>query len=314
MSTTTAPPKLKRKSAMLNLFVSPKEINKLKADLQLRQNRKATPLPSTDPAPAAPAPEPTPAAPADSAPAQPPPPEPTPWTTAEDIALLHLKAESKPLPEIATSLSPRTEAEIETRWKEIGLPATTTAAAENTTAEATPAAETTEPTKPAANNDTNDGSKGPKGGNKQKGNGGQHKNESKQKNKHKNTQGKGTPPPTTTPPAEEDTTFTDILGPLAASPHPDPNNEAILFTKHDQKVRGILKHRLDGSNSGSGFQQEKNITVPPGATNLNGRPIIYIEENDVLGVEEVASSPCPIPKPHLPLPSIRKATYIYKRN
>lgn len=38
MSTTAAQPKLKRKSAMLNLFVSPKEINKLKADLQLRQN------------------------------------------------------------------------------------------------------------------------------------------------------------------------------------------------------------------------------------------------------------------------------------
>ncbi|KAL8782258.1 MAG: hypothetical protein Q9213_005532 [Squamulea squamosa] len=282
---------------MLNLFVSQKEINKLKADLQLRQNaaiafgkakrltyplhyystpyslttyrppkqRKAAALSSTDPA--------TPAAeatPAPEAPAEPAPPaEKAPWTTAEDIAVLHLKGEGKSFAEIANSLAPRDEAEVETRWKEIGLPAATAEGGDGAPA---PTSE------PAKTNDAK-GQKGQKGG-KQKGGGGggQQKGEGKQKGKGKGNQG-GKP---NEQPAEDAPTdpFTDAAG--AAAAESNKRDEAVVANKRDQKVRGILKRGVNGG------YQEGNLTIPTGATNLNGRPIIYIEENDPLNIDEIS--------------------------
>ncbi|KAI4251726.1 MAG: hypothetical protein L6R42_008269 [Xanthoria sp. 1 TBL-2021] len=288
MSTTTAQPKLKRKSAMLNLFVSPKEINKLKADLQLRQNRRKPPLPTTSPDP----PKPTSPAPAPTAPAEPTPP--TPWTTAEDIAILHLKGTDKTFAEIATSLSPRTETEIETRFKEIGLPATTTTAEAENVGE-NPAA-SIEPTKPATTTNANEGkgagAKAQKGG-KQKGEGNKQKSGGNpnppggKKGKGKAAEPSTTPaaaaPPTSAPQPADDNEptdpFTDPTGASAASP--SKNNEAVIANKVDQKVRGILKRGVNGTYS------QEEMVIPFGATSVNGRPIIYIEENDPLGVEDV---------------------------
>ncbi|KAL8835914.1 MAG: hypothetical protein Q9176_006598 [Flavoplaca citrina] len=274
MSTTTAQPKLRHKSAMLNLFVSQKEINKLKADLQLRQNRRKptppanTPPPSTTPPPseATPTPAPDPTAP-----------PPTPFTTAEDIALLHLRTLNKSFSEIATTLTPRTAAELEARWKEIGLPASTN--------EAEKASEDkTEPSKPVANAKDGDtgkanaggGAKGQKSGKGVKG-GTQKPEGNKQQKGNKNNAAKGKNQPTVLEDTEEETiTFTDPTAPAPAAP------SVIIASAGDQKVRGILKR------GGEGSWQQEEMVIPVGATSLNGRPIIYIEEGDILGVDEVS--------------------------
>ncbi|KAL8767877.1 MAG: hypothetical protein Q9209_005769 [Squamulea sp. 1 TL-2023] len=252
---------------MLNLFVSQKEINKLKADLQLRQNRKASAVASTDCA--APAAE---ATPAPEAPAEPAPPaEKAPWTTAEDIALLHLKGEGKSFAEIAKTLAPRDEAEIETRWKEIGLPAATEGDGDGAPA-----------TEPAKTDDAK-GQKGQRGGKQKGGGGGQQKGEGKQKGKGKGNQG-GKPNEKTAEADADDTPtdpFTDAAG--AAAAESNKRDEAVIANKRDQKVRGILKRGVNG-----GYQEE-NITIPNGATSLNGRPIIYIEENDPLNIDELST-------------------------
>ncbi|KAL8851505.1 MAG: hypothetical protein Q9221_003605 [Calogaya cf. arnoldii] len=271
-------PKLKRKSAMLNLFVSQKEINKLKADLQLRQNRRKPPTATTTPAPAEPTPPTTPApVPESTAPT------PQPWTTVEDFALLHLCTISKPYAEIAKTLS-RTETECEARWKEIGLPATITA--EQEVEPAKEAEDKTEPAKADTNVNANEG----KGGGKQKG--GKQKAENKQQKGNTKAEGgkkgKGKPdqakvpdqtsftipPDASTEASPTDGTFTDPLG-------PQNHTSAIIANARDQKVRGILKR---GTNS----YTTEEVTIPVGATSVNGRPIIYIEENDPLGVEELS--------------------------
>ncbi|KAI4096395.1 MAG: hypothetical protein LQ339_006983 [Xanthoria mediterranea] len=288
MSTTTAQPKLKRKSAMLNLFVSPKEINRLKADLQLRQNRRKPPT-TTIPEPAAPAaPDPTPSAPpADPTPSAPPaaePTPPTPWTTAEDIAILHLKGSGKTFAEIATSLAPRTEPEVETRFKEIGLPATITTAGEPEPTTDTPAIVTNpEPSKSPTPPTNEPKTKPPKGG----GGGGKPRNESTNKQNAKKGKTKpAEPAPTTTPPSSSNLPFTDpTFPPSSANGAP---TEAILATSHDRKIQGILKRGMPGAYPTT-TEAETSNTIPAGATSVNGRPIIYIEENDPLGVEELST-------------------------
>ncbi|KAI4271485.1 MAG: hypothetical protein LQ337_005975, partial [Flavoplaca oasis] len=254
---------------MLNLFVSQKEINKLKADLQLRQNRRKPTPPATTPPPSA---TPPPAEATPSPAPDPLAPPPTPFTTAEDIALLHLRTLNKPFSEISTTLSPRTASELEARWKEISLPATTTDGEKA-------AEDKTEPSKPAANEKEGDtgkanagGGKGQKSGKGQKG--GTQKPEGNKQQKGKNN-AKGKNQPTVLEDNEEETiTFTDPTAPAPAAP------SVIIASAGDQKVRGILKRGVEGS-----WQQEEMV-IPVGATSLNGRPIIYIEEGDILGVEE----------------------------
>ncbi|KAL8748900.1 MAG: hypothetical protein Q9199_008008, partial [Rusavskia elegans] len=210
----------------------------------------------------------------------------------EDIAILHLKGTGKTFSEIATSLSPRTETEIETRFKEIGLPATTTTAEAENVGE-TPAA-STEPTKPSTNTNESKGAggKAQKGG-KQKGEGGKQKgggaggvNQANKKEKAKGKENSNKAADQTTAPADNDAEeptdpFTDPTGASAASP--SKNNEAIIANKRDQKVRGILKRGVNGT-----YAQEEMV-IPTGATSINGRPIIYIEENDPLGVEDLST-------------------------
>ncbi|KAI4225643.1 MAG: hypothetical protein L6R36_003759 [Xanthoria steineri] len=290
MSTATAQPKLKRKSAMLNLFVSPKEINRLKADLQLRQNRRKPPT-TTTPAPAAPDPTPT-APPADPTPSAPPPAEPTPpapWTTAEDIAILHLKGSGKTFAEIATSLAPRTEPEVETRFKEIGLPATITTTITAGEPEPTtdpPAIVTNpEPSKSPTPTTNEPKTKAPKGG----GGGGKPK---KEKAKPKPAEPTPTPPSST--PLSTTHPFTDPTYPPQSSSSATGGNptEAILATSHDRKIQGILKRRMPGAYPTITTTTEAETTsnvIPAGATSVNGRPIIYIEENDPLGVEDLST-------------------------
>ncbi|KAL8993772.1 MAG: hypothetical protein Q9169_006092 [Polycauliona sp. 2 TL-2023] len=311
MSTTTTQPVLKRKSAMLNLFVSQKEINKLKAEMQLRQNRrKPSPLPTPAPTPTT-----TPSAPTPSKPPTPPPATtPTPWTPAEDIALLHLRTLSKPYSEIATTLTPRTEAEVEARWKEIGLPATT--AAEGGTDGAKAGVEGGgEPTKVEAmmsgaataaadgGEAKNKGGKGQKGG-KQKGEG-KGKGGANQAGNKKGKQ-KDQPPSTAAAPtqgsaaapaadnANDDdppTAFTDPLLPSSRQ------QSAIIASASSRKIHGILK---PGSSPPSPTHFPTS-SIPEGATTLNGRPIIYIEESDPLDVSEVTYS-LPPSIHHLPFP------------
>ncbi|KAL9024243.1 MAG: hypothetical protein Q9180_007957, partial [Flavoplaca navasiana] len=221
-----------------------------------------TPPPSTTPAPAEATPTPAPDATA---------PPPTPITTAEDIALLHLRTLNKSFSEIATTLTPRTASELEARWKEIGLPASTT--------EAEKASEDkTEPSKPAANQSKEDAAKGGKGQKSGKGvKGGTQKPEGNKQQKGKNNAAKNKNQPTVLEDTEEETiTFTDPTAPAPAAP------SVIIASAGDQKVRGILKRGVEGS-----WQQEEMV-IPVGATSLNGRPIIYIEEGDILGVDEVS--------------------------
>ncbi|KAL8681123.1 MAG: hypothetical protein Q9186_002716 [Xanthomendoza sp. 1 TL-2023] len=269
-----AAPKLRHKSAMLNLFVSPKEINRLRADLQKRQNRKAAVLPSTTssaepaapaaaPAPA-PVPEPAPApeAPAPSAPAQV---EPAPaadktaWTTAEDIALLQLKGNGKTFAEIATTLAPRSEAEVEARYKEIALPANGGAG---------PSAPAVEPAKPAEAK----GGKGQQKGKQQgKGKDNQPRQNSKQAGKVASADDLPSDP------------FTDAAG--AAAAEPNKKDEAVIASRADMKIKGVLKRGVNGDFS-TGFG---NMGVPAGATSVMGRPIIYVEEHDPLSIDELST-------------------------
>ncbi|KAL8808387.1 MAG: hypothetical protein Q9200_004312 [Gallowayella weberi] len=281
MSTMTAPPRLRHKSAMLNLFVSPKEISRLRADLQKRQDRKAAALPSTTsakpaapaeaPAPApAPAPEPAPApqAPTSSAPAQAEPAssaDKKAWTTAEDIALLQLRKEGKTFAEIATTLAPRSEAEAEARHKEIGLPADNVAG---------PSAPAAEPVKPAGAKDDKRQQKG------------KQRNERKKRGKGKDNQPRQDSKPAGTVASADDVPsdpFTDAAG--AAAAESEKKDEAVIASKVDMKIKGVLKRGANGNFAiGSG-----NMGVPAGATSFMGRPIIYLEEHDPLGNDELST-------------------------
>ncbi|KAL8732769.1 MAG: hypothetical protein Q9166_002551 [cf. Caloplaca sp. 2 TL-2023] len=259
---------------MLNLFVSPKEIARLRADLQKRQDRKTSALPSSspstapappaDPAPAAPpASPPQPAAPApEPAPAEPA--EKKPWTTDDDISLLRLKGEGKTWAEIAAAIPGHDVNALESRHKEISLPA---AAAEGGDTLAAPTAEPAKTT-------NGKGVKGQKG--KQKGEGG-----GKKDGKGKAAQAKGGDKPIETTVVDETAEpFTDAAG--AAAAEPVKKDEAVVASAADRKVKGILKRGVEG-----GYQEE-SMVIPAGATSVNGRPIIYIEENDPLDVNELS--------------------------
>ncbi|KAL8799571.1 MAG: hypothetical protein Q9182_005782 [Xanthomendoza sp. 2 TL-2023] len=303
MSVTTAAPRPRPDSRLLNLFANPKKVNKLKAELQKRQDyrkNKAAALASTaspakpaDPAPApapAPAPEPAPA----PAPAPAPEPEPAPapqppidnspaqaestssgdkkaWTNAENIALVQLIRSGKTFAEVAIILGPRSEAEVEARYKEIELLAVGLLAV-NVAGPSAPAAQ---PAKPTEAQDGK-GQQNDKQRNEGKKRGPGNDNQSRQDRKPAGAVASANDPPSDP--------FTDAAG--AAAAEPDKKNEAYITSKVDMKVKGVLKRSLNGGYA-LGSQNMQNKGVPAGATKFEGRPIIYLEEGDPLDTNDL---------------------------
>ncbi|KAL8924090.1 MAG: hypothetical protein Q9208_004227 [Pyrenodesmia sp. 3 TL-2023] len=260
------------RSGLLNLFVSQAEIDKLRGELQLRQDRKRAA--SATAAAANPAPEPTPAPAADPAPAPAATPAPevakpeeaakpaedakpaeapakAPFTPAEDVALLSLKAQNKTWKDIHEVLVGRDFDELKKRFKEIG-----------------PAygGQGGEAGKEGAADASNQ-AKGNKGKQQQKGEGGK-------KGKGKQEEAK----------VDEPAVVADADAVPAATSAPAPVNpsEAVVADRKDAQIKGILRRGSDGA-----FQFGEAV-VPDGATTLNGCPIIYLEENDPLDIEELS--------------------------
>ncbi|KAI4139765.1 MAG: hypothetical protein L6R39_006128 [Caloplaca ligustica] len=269
-------PASKRKSRVgfLDLFVSQTEIDKLRKELQLRQDRKQAAAAATAAATAATAaPDPTPAA--DPAPEAPKPDEAakpaedakpaeeaakTPFTPAEDVALLSLKGQNKPWKEIAEVLVGRDKDELRHRYKEIG------GVVGGNAGEAGKQGATVEPVKEGAAPAQPNQGKGNKG-KQQKGEGGK--------------KGKGKQDEAAKPEEKKDE---PAAAAAAAVPAPAPTNpnEAVVADKKDAKIKGILRRGSDGA------LQFGEAVIPDGATTLNGCPIIYLEENDPLDVYELS--------------------------
>ena len=204
------------------------------------------------------------AAAADPAPEAPKPPESAnpavgtaqaPFTPAEDVALLSLKAQNKTWKEIGDVLVGRDKDELRNRYKEIGGAnggGGSEAAKEDNGA--------------AAAAQSNEG-KGKQG--KQKGDGGK---------KGKGKQGENKAEDTKDAPAA-----TAAAAPTVTPAAPINAKEAVVANKNNAKIKGILRRGSDGA-----FQIE-DARIPEGASTLNGSPIIYLDENDPLDIEEVSA-------------------------
>ncbi|KAL8985813.1 MAG: hypothetical protein Q9177_004339 [Variospora cf. flavescens] len=277
-------PVSKRKSrpSFLDLFVSEAEIVKLRGELQLRKDRRRaaaaaaaatpTPEPAADAAAAAAAAAATPEAPAPEEAAKPAeeaakpaeaPPK-APWAPAEDVALLSLKAQNKTWKEIGDLLVGRDKDELRNRYKEIGGPL---ANAGEGGGGASGGGEAAKDGATAAEGQSN-GEKSANKGKQQKGDGGG-------KNKGKGKQGEGKGEPAAGPAAA-------AAGPTAPPTSPTNPNEAVVADRKDASIKGILRRGSDGA-----FQFGE-AAVPNGATTLNGCPIIYLEENDPLSIDELS--------------------------
>ncbi|KAL9597514.1 MAG: hypothetical protein Q9219_005097 [cf. Caloplaca sp. 3 TL-2023] len=269
MSGTFSQGKRKPRASFLDLFVSQNEINRLRDELQLRQDRKRASSANAAPADPASAPNPAPDPPKpdeeaklaeDAKPAE----EAAkiPWTSAEDIALLALKGQNKTWKEISDVLVGRDKDELRHRFKEIGG---ATIGGANAGAGGEAAKEGGE-SAPAAEPKGGKGSKG-----KQKGEGGK---KGQGKPAAANEESKAAPV------AAE----TAVPAPPADVPPPAPVNQsqAIVADRKDFTVKGILKSGLNGA-----FHFE-HASVPEGATTLNGSPIIYLEEFDPLNIDELS--------------------------
>ncbi|KAL8719789.1 MAG: hypothetical protein Q9225_003250 [Loekoesia sp. 1 TL-2023] len=260
--------KRKPRASFLDLFVSQAEIDKLRGELQLRQERKRAAsanaaaaqakdaAPAADPASEAPKHD-EPAKPAEDA-------KPAkdaakaPWTPAEDVALLSLKGQNKTWKEIGDVLVGRDKDELRSRYKEIGA------------ASAGGGGEAAKNGGEAAAATQSDEGKGNKG--KQKGDGGK---KGKAKQPEAKEEDKKDEPAITGPAPPE-------VAAAAVPAVPAAPDKAVVADKKDSKIKGILKRGSDGA-----FQFE-NATIPEGATTLNGSPIIYLEENDPLDIEELS--------------------------
>ncbi|KAI4115395.1 MAG: hypothetical protein LQ338_007868, partial [Usnochroma carphineum] len=257
---TFLPNKRKSRASFLDLFVSQAEIDRLRKDLQLRQDRKRAasaaaaatstpaPAPATTAGPAPKASKPDEATkPADDA-------KPaegaakTSWTPAEDVALLSLKGQNKTWKEIGEILVGKDKDELRNRYKEIG---------------GASGGEGGEPAK--------DGAAASAQPNAGKGNKGKQKGEGEQKGKGKQEEAK----------ADEKKDDAAVVA-TAAAAAPATSNEAVVADKKDSKIRGILRQGSDGAF------QFREATIPDGATTLNGCPIIYLEENDPLDIDELS--------------------------
>ncbi|KAL8741485.1 MAG: hypothetical protein Q9184_008378, partial [Pyrenodesmia sp. 2 TL-2023] len=219
-----------------------------------------TPAPAADPAPANPAPDGNPeskdpkpeeaAKPTEDAkPAEAP--AKAPFTPAEDVALLSLKAQNKTWKEIHEVLVERDFDELKSRFKEIG------------------------PTKGGQGGEAS--KEGPvagaaKGNKQQKGDGGK--------------KGKGKQEEAKTEETKDEPVVAADADAAAPAPAPIPPlvnpNEAVVADRKDAQIKGILRRGSDGA-----FQFGEAV-VPDGATTINGCPIIYLDENDPLDIEELS--------------------------
>lgn len=222
---------------------------------------ESTPAPASDPA-ATPAATPAPEAPKpeeaakpaeDAKPAEAP--AKAPFTPAEDVALLSLKAQNKSWKNINEVLVGRDLDEMKSRFKEIG---------------------------PAQGGQGGEASKeGAVAGPSNEGRGNKGKQQQQQKGKGKQEDAK------TEEKKDEPAVVADGAAPAAASgsapaPAPTKTNEAVVADRKDAQIKGILRRGSDGA-----FQFGEAV-VPDGATTLNGCPIIYLEEDDLLNIEEVS--------------------------
>ncbi|KAL8692083.1 MAG: hypothetical protein Q9218_002812 [Villophora microphyllina] len=304
------PKRKKRHSSLLDVFVSHEQVNKIRMDervstilifdpvwLNARKRAAAekaaetaaaiaaataavgpAPAPALAPAPAAPAP----AAPAAAAPEAPKPEEAAkpaedaakaPWTPAEDFALVSLKGQDKSWKEIGDVLVGRDRDELRLRYKEIGPKEGTEAPANNE--------------KPQANNE-----KGKNG--KQKGEGGKKGKGNQQANAGEKKDEAAAPATGPAPAPAPNNTVPAAPAPPAAAPinpvvWPGPpslplvnHHEAIVVNEKDSRVQGILRRGMDG-----GFHVD-SVTVPAGATNMHGSPIIYMDESDPLNMDDLS--------------------------
>ncbi|KAI4112419.1 MAG: hypothetical protein LQ345_006430 [Seirophora villosa] len=279
----SADPASKRKSraSLLDLFVSEAEIRKLRGELQLRKDRKRAPSAAASAAAATPTPAPaadtaaTPAAPEAPKPAESPKPDEAakpaeeakpadeaakaPWTPAEDVALLSLKGQNKSWKEIGEVLVGRDKDELRDRFKEIGGPNLSEGSGGGAAKDGA-----------AASDGPSDGGKGGNKGKQQKGDGGGKKGKGKQEEKK-----------------DEPAVAAAAAAPAAAGPASAPApaanpNEALVADRKDATIKGILRRGSDGA-----FHFGE-AAVPNGATTLNGCPIIYLEENDPLNIDELS--------------------------
>ncbi|KAL8708986.1 MAG: hypothetical protein Q9220_006195 [cf. Caloplaca sp. 1 TL-2023] len=256
------------KSFLSHLLIPLTQLKRKKAPAAAPAAAPTAP-PTSEPAPANPAPgdtaQPAPTSVEGAAPPKP------PFTTAEDIVLLQLKTQDKTWKEIGDVLTGRDKDELRNRYKEIH-PQTAPTAQES----AAPATATADPDpKPAAETNTK----------KQKGGGKQQQQKKKWNPQTKQlelvepaTAAAATPPPPPPP--------VNGVAPAATTSAPptsvNNNNEALVASAADLKIRGILKRGVDGGLSLS------PAAIPPGATSLNGSPIIYLDETDDLSIDEIS--------------------------
>ncbi|KAL9582233.1 MAG: hypothetical protein Q9203_005582 [Teloschistes exilis] len=211
-----------------------------------------------------------------------------PWSPADDVALLSLKAQNKTWNEIADILVGRTKNELRLRYKDIGLSQATAG--------------------PASTGGiaVNDGQ--PKNDN-QKGQGGK-KGKGKQVSMVEGQQGEASalasgPAPGPAPVYQQAIPPTPVYqgrsvgapvsqqAPASATaapfvwPRPPTvrlvdHEEAVVVTQRDLRIKGLLRRGEDNEI------QFDNVTVPEGATELNGAPIIYLDDYDPLNMDDLS--------------------------
>ncbi|KAL8939419.1 MAG: hypothetical protein Q9216_003363 [Gyalolechia sp. 2 TL-2023] len=258
--------KRKPRASFLDLFVGQSEIDKIKGELQLRQERKRTAsanaaaaqakdVPAVDPPAETPKPDESVKPGEDAKPAEDA--AKAAWTQAEDFTLVSLKGQNKSWKEIGDVLVGREKDELRFRFKEIGGAAP---------GEGGEAAKEDGAAAKGAQSDQGKGNKG-----KQKGDGGK---------KGKGQQGDTKEAAKNDEPAKDAPSLGTAVATTSAG-FVNPN-EAVVADKTDRKIKGILKQGSDGA-----FQFE-NVKITEGAKTINGSPIIYIDENDPLDIEELS--------------------------
>ncbi|KAL8662694.1 MAG: hypothetical protein Q9202_004478 [Teloschistes flavicans] len=278
------PKRKTRQTSLLDIFMSHQEFNKIKMDERARKRAAAEKAAERDEAIAAAtaAVQLAPAVPQAPAPGFPQPDTAAPpaggevttggaagkapWTPAEDVALLSLKAQNKTWKEIGQVLEGRGKDELRFRFKDIGPKQATDGPANNAVNE-----EKGKPTKQ-------------KGGGDKKGKGKEPLDFGGEATVSASEPG---PAPDSDSEPYDDQPFTD---PVYGSTWPDVPIElpfinfspAIVVNLKDLHIKGILRR-----GEAAGILTD-DLTVPSGATEWNGCPIIYLDENDSLDIHDLS--------------------------